>query len=223
MPMGPLEITALHRKLGWHYHDFCLFHQAIYAQIRERESTLKSLIAENKTFLSASLNDEWEAVQQARLRDTVYIYNQENKSMALFADQLAIIGLWTMVEQYCGRTLIEAENQTSKRRRTRVAPYKWSELCNRFIVIGLKLPDCKSYNVVNECRVLNNKIKHVGAVDAELAKFSRYTRFAGCSIDEVEIDTQLYANSTFEFVTCVMEATGDALRAALAPGTKLFF
>ena len=89
-----------------------------------------------------------------------------------------------MIEQYCGRTLIEAENGAANR----AAPHKWFELSKRFVKIGVRLEDCKSYAGANECRILNNKIKHVGTVDGELSKFSRYHGASGTAIKDVKIE-----------------------------------
>jgi hypothetical protein len=99
--MGSSELMALYGKFIWHYHDLCLFHQAIYAQIVERKSALEALISDNRAFLTGSVQDEWEAVPQSRLRDTVHVHDQETLSMENFADQLILIGLWAMIEQYC--------------------------------------------------------------------------------------------------------------------------
>src|SRR6266567_1277403 len=95
-PMGSSELMTLYGKFIWHYHDLCLFHQAIYSQIVERKSALEALISDNRAFLMVSVQDEWKAVMQSRLRDTVHIHAQETQSMANFADQLILIGLWAM-------------------------------------------------------------------------------------------------------------------------------
>jgi hypothetical protein len=104
-----------------------------------------------------------------------------------------------------------AEKGLHKRVSSRAAPHKWLELSKRFSRIGIRLATCKSYAGANECRILNNKIKHVGTVDGELSKFGRYSEVAGMPIDKIEIDVQYYANAAYEFIGCVMEVSGDVL------------
>lgn len=130
--------------------------------------------------------------------------------MVSFADQLIVVGFWTMVEQYCGKTLLEVELQLSGRQ-GRSAPHKWRELSKRFDIVGIRLTSCRGYEVVNECRILNNKIKHVGSVDAEMAKFDRYKELYGHDLNRISIDTQQYANSVHTFIGAVIEGSSELL------------
>jgi hypothetical protein len=93
-----------------------------------------------------------------------------------FADQLLVIGLLAIVEQYCSRTLVELEQFLRQSRHPRAAPYRWDHIVDRFSSWGLRIIDYTAYADVDECRVVNNKVKHVGSVDTGL---SRYAAFAG--------------------------------------------
>ncbi|WP_377828163.1 hypothetical protein ACFKHW_29720 [Bradyrhizobium lupini] len=205
------ELMALWSRFIWHHHDLCLFHQAIYKQIDARNTYLHQFVADNKEILSATLPDGLNMIAQARMRDTVHVLDMEKESIRIFGDQLLMIGLWAMVEQYCGRTLSEMERCLRRGHVQKETPHRWSSLADRFIGLGVDLVRCKSYVAVDECRVLNNKIKHVGRVDKQLAQFSRFENQLGKNFDTVALDLQYYSDSVMEFVTCVMERSDDVL------------
>jgi hypothetical protein len=70
---------------------------------------------------------------------------------------------------------------------------------------------CKSYEGVEECRVLNNKIKHLGIVDDELSYFANFNNKSEEPIDEVPLNLQYYSASVFEFVGCMLEVADGLL------------
>jgi hypothetical protein len=192
----------------WHHHNLCLFHQAIFKQIDQRNAQIQQL--ENKPLASAKLQEELEIVVQHRLWETIHVLDMEKQSIRVFADQLLVIALWAMVEQYCGRTLREVERSLRNESVETETPHKWSALVRRFRRVGVDVTNCKSYAAADECRVLNNKIKHLGKVDSELSQFERFQTQLGKNLNEVELDPQYYSDFVQEFVTCVME-TADTL------------
>jgi hypothetical protein len=140
---------VLYGQFNWHYQDLCLFHQAIYSQIKERRSALELLVCNNRAFLMGNEDDEWAAVMQSRLRERVYIHDEETQSMENFADQLILGGLWAMIEQCCGRTLIEAEAAFHRQPSNLAAPHKWFELSKRFGKMGVW--DTKQVSIPRYC------------------------------------------------------------------------
>jgi hypothetical protein len=188
-----------------------LFHQAIFKQIDGRNAELQQFVGDNKEILSATLPDGLNMIAQARVRDTVHVLDIEKQSIRIFGDQLLVIGLWAMVEQYCGRTLSELERCLRGGHAQEETPHRWSVLAKRFNSLRVDLVSCKSYVAADECRILNNKIKHVGRVDKELAKFGHFENQLGKSLDSVALELQYYSDSVQEFVTCVMERSDDVL------------
>lgn len=205
-------VMALSGRFLFHHHDLCLFHQSIYRSIEERLQALETFITEHKADLNATYSiDDWEAVGQARLRETISAWTSETSGIRGFADQLLLVGLWAMVEQYCGRTLILAERALRNSSSSTEAPYRWSALQERFSKLGLDLTRCKGYDTINECRLVNNKVKHLGEVDARLASLPGFGSVLGKSLDAVEFPLQRYADAVFEFVGHVMEAVDEIL------------
>jgi hypothetical protein len=200
-------------RFAFHHHDLCLFHQSICNEIDARRNSLSQYIDKHQKILSADIDvsDELAWVSKSRIRDVVIAHEMEAQNIKVFGDQLLVVGLWAMVERYCGRTLIEAEHRLLNRRQDLPSPHQWPVLAKRFRDVGLDLVTCKSHAGADECRVLNNKIKHVGHVDKELARFQRFEGRLGKYIDQVPIDLQHYVDSTYEFIGCVMEKTADLI------------
>jgi hypothetical protein len=209
-PRSPGNLLKLYSEFCWQHHDICLFHQAIYREIIERHDISGEFIHDNHSALLVTPEDEMGAVMQSRIRETVNVFEMESDSIQAFGNQLLVVGLWAMVEQYCGRTLVETERSLNSHHTNSESPHKWHTLVKRFAKIGIDLPSCKSYIGIDECRVLNNKIKHLGHVDRELLRFDRFRDKLEKSIKGVPLELQYYSDSVYEFVGCVLEVS-DAL------------
>ncbi len=91
-------------------------------------------------------------------------------------------------------------------------PYKWNVLSDRFDKIGVHFRELKGLDGTNEARVINNKIKHTGVVDAELAAFPRFNNLLGKQMDTINLNLQYYADCAFEFVGHLQESADGILQ-----------
>lgn len=217
-PGSAADIQGLQSRFVWHHHDLCLFHQAMYGHLEARSDQMDKVAAQYQArvqmFNDAQVDSEGEdhemaQVLFARMREHQHVLWMEHRSLRSFADQHVVIGLWAMVEQYCGRTLIATEKSVGMTVASGESPYAFGELEKRFEGAGVRLKNCKSYDSINECRVLNNKIKHLGSVDKTLAGFKRFDGLVGTELGEVELEMQPYADGVYEFVGSVMETAGE--------------
>jgi len=78
-----------------------------------------------------------------------------------------------------------------------------------------------NYQNIDECRVLNNKIKHVGKVDDALAKFSFFSNLKNKSLEKIEYDLQRYSKSVFEYIGFVAERADDIAVFSRMRGNKI--
>lgn len=190
-PLGSWFATFI-----WHHHDLCLFHQVIDRDIRRRSEWLDELTERYaRERDAAGWDDEGANIGLARLDRVIGTLDSETRSMQRYADQLFVVGLWAMAEQYLARTLVYAEDP-SEAGQAREAPHRWPILRQRFATFGVDLSATKSFDGANERRVANNKIKHAGAVDAELAAFENFHGREGASLErgEVPIPLQFYSD-----------------------------
>lgn len=214
-PESPHSLSRVNSNFGWAHHDLCLFHQAIYFQLNERDKALEAYSTEMRPEFERhnreNLDYEWEAIQLSRVREYTNVHWMETTSIQAYGDQLLVVACWAMVEQYYGRVLIPTEMELGGPANRIEAPHKWHDLVKRFKGIGLDLLTCENYAGIDECRLVNNKIKHVGLVDKDLAKRTAFTGMEGKPFDQVTMPLQTYVDAVFEFVGCTMEKAGDLL------------
>jgi hypothetical protein len=206
--------TTRHGLFLWYHTDLCRFHQMYYQQYVLTNEHINALVQKHKTELSEEPKDEGHEYFQAKLRDSILDQDMQLHSTRVFADQMLVIGLWAAVEQHVGRTLVDAtEILTGKKKKQ---PYRWQDMCDQFAALGIDITACNSYADINECRVLNNKIKHDGGVDEELERFPSFTGQLDVGLDALKFDLQRYSDAVFEFVGNVLEITD----AKCGPGTE---
>jgi hypothetical protein len=207
-PMNHPELVELWCRFVWHHHDLALYHHAIYRHVEERFDALIDYIDESRTLAKESPSGEDEGLDyhHAKRRETEMSWESETTSVRGFADQLLLVGLWATVEQYCSRVLQIVERSLRKTNQQRPTPHRWDRLVDRFAKFGLDFSQLKSYTAVDECRVLNNKVKHVGIVDAELARYPAFASLLGEPLGRIELALQKYSDGVYEFVGHVMEA-----------------
>lgn len=89
-----------------------------------------------------------------------------------FANDSVVINLWAIIEQFStmAYSLLEAIIKEIPENQVKV-PYTWDKLKKKYLSYGIDLSQLDSYDVINETRVLNNKIKHLYIVDENLASF----------------------------------------------------
>lgn len=205
-----LELMGLIGQLFFNHHDLCRLHGAVVAQTNKRYEQLDTYLKNNKTFTKSNVDiDSYEAIIQSRIRETATSWEMEIESVQGFGDQLFVVGLWAIAEQYLTRALDIAQRWLSL---SQPVPYKWEQIKKQFQKIGVNLEQCKGFSDANECRILNNKVKHLGIVDNQLAKFNAFQNHIGEPLSRILIDLQRYSNGIFEFVGCTIEETDKFLK-----------
>lgn len=222
-PTCPHSLSRISCNFTFAHHDLCLFHQALYFQLREREKAVEEYANEMRPHFERHNREvpeddedgahEWEAVQLSRVRETMNVHWMETTSIQAYGDQLLIIACWAMVEQYAGRILIALEQELGSPANRVETPHRWHELIKRFKSVGLDITQCENFKGIDECRVVNNKIKHVGFIDKELAKIAAFQGCAGKRFEDVKLPLQSYVDAVYEFVGSAMEKAGDVLLA----------
>ena len=226
LPIRSSALMSLHGQFNFHHSDLCLFQHAIQREIDQRNEAAAEATSELRARYQSTRSDpieddeaeEWRAVVFSRMRESLNVHDMETASIQAFGDHLVVVGLWSMVEQYCGRTLLILEKGAENSSTHRDSPHQWDALAKRFAAAGIVLAGCKSYEGVDECRILNNKIKHSGFVDAQLSRFARFRNDLGKDLRRLQLDLQYYADSVYEFTGCVMEAADDLLPDEFARG-----
>lgn len=218
-PGSNSDLTRLYTRFIWHHHDMCLFHQAVCGHLQQRNKRLYDIVADYEQriekFKNANLDSdsdeyEWVQIMFARAREHMRVLEMEYESLRSFGDQHVVIGLWAIVEQYCGRVLIALEKHQGIGSGME-SPHQFQQLERRFAAVSISIRNCKGYGGIDECRVVNNKIKHVGLVDDHLARYPHFAGMNGKDLNELELPMQFYSDSVYEFVGHVMEIAGKVI------------
>jgi hypothetical protein len=199
---------ALSAEFMFHHADLCLFHQMHYRAASEKDDLLNKRAAALRDAVTLHPPaDDWDDIQVSRNREAIYADALAYSRALLFADHLLLVGLWAAAEQYCNRAL-----SMLARIRGRPAPPRpdaWPKMRKVFRELGLDIVALDKYADVDECRLVNNEIKHSGVVTERLAALPHFRVQLGKPLTKVEIPLQRYANAVLVFVTHVMSEVGE--------------
>jgi hypothetical protein len=208
--VGHLGIMYL--ELQWLLFDFCRMHQIIYKEIGHIEEELTHFTQKNKEdlilspILDLSEEEYYKELQKTRILDAIIAKDHENKNVIGFIDQMAVVGLWALTEQFLGkvyRTYISVKNSVDAD--TVSSPYRWNDFVKEYAKIGIYINRCDSFQDANECRKVNNAIKHDSIVGKNLKAFSYFKPYKGAKLIEVPLDMQRYLNGVSNFSGSLME------------------
>lgn len=133
------------------------------------------------------------------------IYKQQSQIKCI-ANESIVINLWATIEQYTHRILkVLLTTKTS-------SSYEWSNLVKKFKENSIDINALSSYSIIDEIRVLNNKIKHSSVVDNTLANFQFFNEYNGKSISEVPIRVKDYTIATYHFIVQLINIIGPSER-----------
>ena len=120
-------------------------------------------------------------------------------------------------EQYLGRTYAEIEHrQTGVPRENIQRPYKWDDFETQFGAKSISLSALNGFADANECRVLNDTIKHAGSVTDRLAAFAYFASHRGLQLTQIDFEMQRYLNGVFNLLGSLIEAGNRLLDPSFA-------
>ncbi len=214
------HLGTTYDELQWLLFDFCRMHQIVYKEIVHIEEKLDSFVEENKEELILSINTEsseeefYKELQKTRVLDVIIAKNHENRRVVGFIDQMAVVGLWTLSEQFLGRIYREyIAVKTSVDADTVSSPYRWNDFVKKYASIGIDLSLCNSFQDADECRIVNNAIKHDPIVGKKLEAFLYFKPYKGDKLIDVPLDMQRYLNGTTNFLGSLIEKVDTQLEA----------
>jgi hypothetical protein len=207
---GPL--ASLQGELYWHYFDLCYFHQIAYKDINDKLTKLDQEYAafqekNNSNLTNPSLHYEEQEAYYSKMQ----AYFMDN-DLALhrakrFADEYSIIGLWAMTERFLGNVyahIISAK--TSEPKESVHRPYRWADFNSKFAELGVDLSTINGFIDANECRALNNSIKHTQMIDVKLAEFPFFQNKVDEQFQCIELEMQRYASGIYNFCSGLIAA-----------------
>lgn len=199
-------VGTLQGELEFRHQDICMFHSLIYDRLHYESAALDKIVERMKTELTSNYTEDADLIAQARLRSKINADDDVIRSIKSFADETSAIGLWALVEQFSSQAYAMAFPDTSGKARKR--SYAWDSLKKGFAEAGITISDCRESSIIEELRVLNNKIKHLNVVDEELATFQTFSTHNDQRIRDIELPMQMYADGVYLFLGDLLEKAG---------------
>ncbi len=208
---GPLG--NLYMELHYHLYDMSRYHQAIIRELNSNDKevgewsdNLKVKVEEIKKAVSDEEELELWRYRVSEERVAINNADMEITRSQAFADEFTIIGLWATAEKYLGLVLRHIEShQTNTPIENINAPYRWNDLKSAFLNQSINIESLDGYSDANECRVLNNAIKHGGSVSSALTQFPCFSGELDKELHKIDFEMQRYYNGVYSFL-------GDLIR-----------
>jgi len=199
---GPLN--GIQQELHWRLFDFCRIHQIVYKEIALIDAKLDSLDVENLKFTGDI--ESFEEYQKFKLIGAVRDKDIENNRVLNFTDHITVVGLWAIAEQFLGKVFRGYKAVIDNCQPESVQhPYRWDAIVNVFTSIGIDLSACENFQNANECRILNNAIKHDPIVGNRLISFPYFAPYQGKRLEDTPLEMQRYLNGVSDFLGSLIE------------------
>lgn len=196
------QASRIYGQAQFELTDLAMFHRAAMSAALRLDGELEAFVATMRRRPPApNFNDEdsqgWEELWQSRAQMSVIDTDARIASIVAYADELCIIGVWAHAEKFLGRIL---------RTYTGAKPvYQWDEFARAFLTAGIRLSELPGHDGANECRLLNNALKHGGAVNAALAKSAGFAGKEGESLRDLNPDPQPYLLAVHHLIGSLLE------------------
>lgn len=203
--------SEIQNKLNQQFLDLALTHQTVYSALSQRDIKLDQEYQRKKSYLDLkcdpTMNDddcEGLHIGQSRLREGFMAADSVIRAECANADRSVVISCWSMVERSLNPVLAELHFRKTGTTFSG-SIHKWDEFKTKFLTHGINLATIGYHDGANECRVLNNSLKHSDSVDQRLAQYTAFSTLQGESLDRIDFDLQRYFDSCYGFMGDLME------------------
>jgi len=197
------QLGNIQMELDWKMFDFCRLQQIIHSHILNNEAAMDELVNKHKDLLTNPSDDDIIAV---RIRENIHAQTASNYQTYQFSNQMTVVGLWAIAEQTMGFvykkmfSVLNAVNENDVR-----IPYKYDIFKTKFSEIGITLESLDTYDDANECRTLNNTIKHGHLIQGHILNFTYFSPLVGKRILDVNFELQRYVTGVIQFLSSLIE------------------
>lgn len=203
-PFGDLQ-----GELHWTLFTYVKLHRLAHSGFHEQNVKLDEYASRfGLTSIEAPANEleEQALIGKCRAMDTLIAEDQDLERSITVINKMYVVLFWALAEQFLGRIFKKFVSLESGSPIDSIKPpYRWDDFKKQYFLKGLNLELVHDYSIANECRVLNNHIKHNPRVSTALAVFPQFASYSGMLIDEVPIDPQKYLNGVSNFLGGLIE------------------
>lgn len=209
-------LAPIDNDFRWKMMDFCRIHSIILNNVLHIERELDKKADEIKAFYKGRESEasELEVRDYYAFFDSCIAETDSNYQTYQFSCQLTVVGLWAIAEQMLGEIYKKLKFHVDGIAEEEVKiPYNFNKFKDNYNVLGIDLESLDTYDDANECRCLNNSIKHGVTIspDAEVAKFNYFHGYLNKKIIEIEFDLQRYVTGIVQFINHLIETANHRI------------
>jgi len=214
LPNGDLQI-----EIDFRLQEIALHHQIAYSFVNRKWNEIEGRvnqfkkIDENRPANLSDEEDDYLSIKLSQMRSQINSDDGLIMASKSLADETFVIMLWSTIEQFLCRNLtkIEACKLSIDEKDVKIN-FRWDQILKKYKSYGIDLISIQFYPESNECRVLNNKIKHSNYVDEELSTYENFKTFKGVNFKEIELPLQKYHDMCYIFICEVLKCSGNLLQ-----------
>jgi hypothetical protein len=207
-PKGAKQ-SEIYAGYYWELEHICLFQQNSHTAVQLRNERLDVIAAENSEMdlmvnAQATMDDEereGRMLAQIRRRDHVLAEERLLETIEAFNAELVTIAIWTVIEKNLFQMLNAIEIGAGK------APSKnarFDAMTKGFLSFNVNVETLDGFFDIDECRSVNNAIKHGGTIGSGLESFRSFAGLSGEPIRTQTLDLQRYLFGAYTFLGKVL-------------------
>lgn len=205
------RLGHIQSELNWKLADFSKVNRITFDYINKRSKFLDEI---EISPLTSDPNDI-ENLMVYRKMSEIIGASDELDQMTSFVDQMTIVGLWALAEQYISKIYKELYSQLRNVPIGQVKSFfSWTDYIREFNTLNLDITTCDNFPNADECRVLNNAMKHDINVEKKLLRFDFFKPYADKTLDEVPFEMQRYFNGVSDFLGSLIEKSTAIIKTA---------
>ena len=202
-------LGQIQMELDWKMYDFCRLQQIIHGHIAENEKAIDVFVEQHKEQLASA--DE-NSMMYVRAREQIHAQSSSNSQTYQFSNQMTVIGLWAIAEQTMGFVYKKMCFHINGTQESDVkVPYRFNDFNKEFAKLGITLSTLDSFQDADECRTLNNTIKHGHKIEGHIVEFPYFSPLNGKLILEVDFELQRYVTGVIQFLSSLIEQGNKVL------------
>ncbi|MGF1680200.1 hypothetical protein [Photobacterium minamisatsumaniensis] len=147
-----------------------------------------------------------------RARENINAQSDSNRQTYQFSNQMTVVGLWAIAEQTMGFVYKKMSATINNISEDAIKiPYKFEDFRKEFFKLGITFENLDTYNDANECRTLNNTIKHGHKIEGHILGFDYFSSLSGKRILDVDFELQRYMTGVIQFLSNLIEEGNQIL------------
>ncbi|MAW96576.1 MULTISPECIES: hypothetical protein [unclassified Leeuwenhoekiella] len=193
-------------KINFALEDLCSLYNLSIVPMREKHEYLQEEIEKNPYPTDVQNDEDYRLL---RINQAIDEQGDKLNSMQSFSKQVTSVYTWALLEQAENKLINLIEKEKNNHESDGFSD--WKRRKKYFKNFDIKIDEFKRYNEVLELQKFNNKVKHLGRVDKELAGMKTFKNKENHPLEFVTIPLADYINNTYLYLLELMISIEDKI------------